>query len=104
LLALSDHDTVAGVAEANAAAARAGIVNVAATELSAIDPDHVDVHILGYLIDPEDAAFGQRLDPFNRGPQILGLPGGFPVIFSVFSASLLVGALLILKVPEVRKR
>jgi hypothetical protein len=32
------------------------------------------------------------------------LPGGFPVIFSVFSASLLVGALLILKVPEVRKR
>ncbi len=65
MLALSDHDTVAGVAEANAAAARAGIVNVAATELSAIDPDHVDVHILGYLIDPEDAAFGQRLVRFR---------------------------------------
>jgi MFS family permease len=47
---------------------------------------------------------GFLLDPFNHGPQILGLPGGFPVIFSVFSASLLVGALLILKVPEVRKR
>jgi MFS family permease len=47
---------------------------------------------------------GFLLDPFNHGSQILGLPGGFPVIFSVFSASLLVGALLILKVPEVRKR
>ena len=47
---------------------------------------------------------GFLLDPFNDGPQLLGLPGGFPVIFSVFSASLLVGALLILKVPEVRKR
>jgi MFS family permease len=47
---------------------------------------------------------GFLLDPFNHGPQLLGLPGGFPVIFSVFSASLLVGALLILKVPEVRKR
>ena len=47
---------------------------------------------------------GFLLDPFNHGPQILGLPGGFPVIFSVFSASLLVGALLILKVPEARKR
>ena len=47
---------------------------------------------------------GFLLDPFNRGPHILGLPGGFPVIFAVFSASLLVGALLILKVPEVRKR
>jgi MFS family permease len=47
---------------------------------------------------------GFLLDPFNHGPQLLGLPGGFPVIFSVFSASLLIGALLILKVPEVRKR
>jgi MFS family permease len=47
---------------------------------------------------------GFLLDPFNRGPQLLGLPGGFPVIFSIFSASLVVGALLILKVPEVRKR
>jgi MFS family permease len=46
---------------------------------------------------------GFLLDPFNHGPRLLGLPGGFPVIFSVFSASLLIGALLILKVPEVRK-
>jgi MFS family permease len=46
---------------------------------------------------------GFLLDPFNHGPQLLGLPGGFPVIFSVFSASLLVGAFLILKVPEVRR-
>jgi MFS family permease len=47
---------------------------------------------------------GFLLDPFNHGPKLLGLPGGFPVIFSIFSASLLIGALLILKVPEVRKR
>ncbi|HEX3508665.1 MAG TPA: MFS transporter [Candidatus Dormibacteraeota bacterium] len=47
---------------------------------------------------------GFLLDPFNHGPKLLGLPGGFPVIFSIFSASLLVGALLILKVPEARKR
>ena len=46
---------------------------------------------------------GFLLDPFNRGPHILGLPGGYPVIFGVFSAWLLVGALLILKVPEHRK-
>ena len=47
---------------------------------------------------------GFLLDPFNHGPKLLGLPGGFPVIFTIFSASLLVGALLILKVPEARKR
>jgi MFS family permease len=45
---------------------------------------------------------GFLLDPFNAGPRIFGLPGGFPVIFSVFSAWLLIGALLILKVPEKR--
>jgi MFS family permease len=45
---------------------------------------------------------GFLLDPFNAGPRIFGLPGGFPVIFLVFSAWLLIGALLILKVPEQR--
>ena len=47
---------------------------------------------------------GFLLDPFNHGPHILGLPGGYPVIFSVFCAWLLIGALLILKVPESRVR
>ena len=45
---------------------------------------------------------GFLLDPFNAGPHLLGLPGGYPVIFSVFGAWLLIGALLILKVPERR--
>jgi MFS family permease len=47
---------------------------------------------------------GFLLDPFNAGPHILGLPGGYPVIFSVFCAWLLIGSLLILKVPESRRR
>jgi MFS family permease len=46
---------------------------------------------------------GFLLDPFNAGPKVLGLPGGYPVIFSVFFIWLLVGGLLILKVPELRK-
>jgi MFS family permease len=45
---------------------------------------------------------GLLLDPFNAGPRIFGLPGGFPVIFIVFCAWLLLGAVLILKVPERR--
>jgi MFS family permease len=47
---------------------------------------------------------GFLLDPFNAGPQLLGLPGGYPVIFTVVAAWLVIGALLILKVPEVQKR
>jgi predicted metal-dependent phosphoesterase TrpH len=54
LFALSDHDSTEGVAEAAAAADRAGIRLVAATEISAIFDGRQDLHILGYLIDPED--------------------------------------------------
>ena len=46
---------------------------------------------------------GFLLDPFNAGPRLLGLPGGYPVIFAVFFVWLLLGGLLILKVPEIRK-
>ena len=43
---------------------------------------------------------GPLLDLFNRGPQILGLPGGFPVVFGLFVAWFVIGSLSILKVPE----
>jgi MFS family permease len=45
---------------------------------------------------------GPLLDGFNAGPRILGLPGGFPVIFALFGAWFVVGSLSILKVPERR--
>ena len=45
---------------------------------------------------------GPLLDAFNAGPKILGLPGGFPVIFLLFVLWFVVGSLSILKVPERR--
>ena len=45
---------------------------------------------------------GFLLDRFNAGPHLLHLPGGYPVIFGVFVVWLLLGTLLILKVPERR--
>lgn len=53
LLALSDHDTVAGVAEAQSAAQRSGIRLCPAVEISSLDVAGADLHILGYLIDIE---------------------------------------------------
>ncbi|HYW26201.1 MAG TPA: MFS transporter [Terriglobales bacterium] len=47
-------------------------------------------------------AAGFLLDHFNAGPHLLQLPGGYPVIFGVFVVWLLLGTLLILKVPERR--
>jgi predicted metal-dependent phosphoesterase TrpH len=65
LLALSDHDTVDGVDEALAAASRTGIRVVPATELSSIDGDYDDLHVLGYGIDHKDPALLARLEEFR---------------------------------------
>jgi len=65
LLSLTDHDTVDGVAEALAAAQREGIACVPGTELSSIDADHGDVHILGYLVDHTDARLRERLTAYR---------------------------------------
>jgi predicted metal-dependent phosphoesterase TrpH len=54
LLALSDHDTINGVAEALEAGQRLGVRIVPAVEISAVDdgaPVGRELHILGYNID-----------------------------------------------------
>jgi predicted metal-dependent phosphoesterase TrpH len=65
LLALSDHDTVDGVDEALEAAAARGLGVVPATELSAIDGEREDLHILGYMIDHRSRALLDALDGFR---------------------------------------
>jgi predicted metal-dependent phosphoesterase TrpH len=65
LLALTDHDTVDGMAEAFDAARAHGLRLVAATELSSIDGDHEDLHVLGYGVDHTDAAFLATLERFR---------------------------------------
>jgi len=64
-LALSDHDTVDGVAEAIAAGERHGIHIVPAAELSSIDGEREDMHILGYLLDHTDPALLESLQRFR---------------------------------------
>ncbi|TMG13494.1 MAG: MFS transporter [Chloroflexi bacterium] len=46
---------------------------------------------------------GPILDTFNAGPRLLGLPGGFPVVFGLFVVWFVIGSLSILKVPERRR-
>ncbi len=65
LLALSDHDTTAGVDEALCAGAELGLRVVPAAELSAVDPAGEDLHILGYGIDHRDARLSERLATFR---------------------------------------
>jgi 3',5'-nucleoside bisphosphate phosphatase len=65
LLALTDHDTVDGVEEALAAAAAEGIRLVPAAELSALDGEHEDLHVLGYGIDHRDPALLATLEAWR---------------------------------------
>ncbi len=66
LLALSDHDTVDGVAEAlDAARAHDGLRVVPAAELSTIDGEYEDLHVVGYGVDHADAAFLATLERFR---------------------------------------
>jgi predicted metal-dependent phosphoesterase TrpH len=67
LLALTDHDTVDGVPEALDAAAGSEppIRVVPATELSSIDGEREDLHVLGYGIDHTNKDFLATLERFR---------------------------------------
>ena len=69
--ALADHDTLAGIAEAVAAGERTGVRIIPSTELNT-ESEWGDVHILGYFMDPADAALEDRLRWLrgNRGRRI----------------------------------
>lgn len=58
-ISITDHDTVAGVPEAIEAARGAGLILIPGTELSTTLED-VELHILGYGIDPENEALRAR--------------------------------------------
>ena len=66
LLSLTDHDSVDGVAEAREAGAEIGVEVVPGVEISAIDPIHGDLHILGYLVDDRDPVFEERLAGYRE--------------------------------------
>jgi predicted metal-dependent phosphoesterase TrpH len=65
LLALTDHDTTDGVAEARAAARDHGLAFSAAAELSAVHGAYEDLHILGYELDDTDADLRAALHDFR---------------------------------------
>jgi predicted metal-dependent phosphoesterase TrpH len=56
VMSLTDHDSVAGVPAATAAAQEAGIECVPAVELSCVHAYSDDLHMLGYWLDPDQIA------------------------------------------------
>jgi predicted metal-dependent phosphoesterase TrpH len=60
-ISVTDHDTVAALAEVTEAAAVAGIRVVSGIEITAVDEGR-DVHMLGYFFDPDSAPLGSVLE------------------------------------------
>jgi predicted metal-dependent phosphoesterase TrpH len=75
-IAVTDHDTTAGLAPARAAAVRSGLRFVDGIEITAIE-DSRDVHVLGYFIDLSSDALAsflraQRADRIRRAREMIG--------------------------------
>lgn len=64
-LAITDHDTVAGIAEAIEASEKWGIEVVPGIEISTVDQGK-DIHVLGYYIGIEDQRFLTRLQELRN--------------------------------------
>lgn len=65
-MALTDHDTVDGIAEAQAAGRRLGVTVVAGCEMTAyVGKD--EFHILGYFVDPANAALRAHCAAYAKG-------------------------------------
>ena len=71
VIAISDHDSTEGVAEAQDAAVRHGIEVIPAIELSTDVPDN-EIHMLGYFVDMEDTGFQDLLRSFRAGREDRG--------------------------------
>ncbi len=65
-IALTDHDTLDGVAEAAAAAAAAGLTFVPGTELS-VDWTTGPMHLLAYFLEPGTGPLQDRLEDIQAG-------------------------------------
>lgn len=59
-IAITDHDTLAGIPEAVEAGKRAGILVVPGVEISSAN-NGKDIHVLGYGISPDDSLLQSRL-------------------------------------------
>jgi len=75
-LALTDHDTIAGIAEASAEAQKLGIDFLPGIEISAEYPHPGTMHILGYGIDPQSSVLQSLTRQLiegrdNRNPKII---------------------------------
>lgn len=67
ILAVTDHDTIGGLAEAEDEGRRLGVEIVAGVEISATEPSGASVHVLGYFFDRAHAGLSAMLERLAGG-------------------------------------
>ncbi len=67
VLALTDHDTISGLPEAEAEAKAAGVEFIPGVELSVDFPGANEFHMLGYFINPADTELSSALALLREG-------------------------------------
>ena len=92
VVALTDHDTVAGWADAAAAASAAGLTLIRGTELSC-HADGISLHLLGYLFRPDDPALRAEMARArdDRVPRAQAMveklaAAGYPITWQIVEA------------------
>jgi len=65
-LALTDHDSLAGIAEAAEAADHEGLQLIPGVELSVRDADGIEDHLLGFFVNPDAPALQAFLNKLQR--------------------------------------
>ena len=66
-VAITDHDTLAGLEEAQAGARQRGLRWLSGVEISVKVPGHGERHVLAYGFDPADVRLRECLDSNRRG-------------------------------------
>lgn len=66
VMSVTDHDTVAGVREAQAAGASLGVEVIPGVEINT-DVPSAEVHVLGYFVDPDHAELNEQLATIREG-------------------------------------
>jgi predicted metal-dependent phosphoesterase TrpH len=61
-LSITDHDTLAGLPEAQAAADAQGVTLIPGIEVSAFVHGRKEIHVLGHFVDTADATLGRYAD------------------------------------------
>ena len=66
VIAITDHDTTAGIAEAVAAGQTLGVEVIPGVEINT-DVPRAEVHVLGYFVDPNHAELTEQLARIREG-------------------------------------